>query len=106
MSEPGKHKCSEQKSRRFYIISWYTRMGEPSLLSALTSVAGDSHKERSPAKEARRYVTGTEGADFNTLASQLYISGDLWMFGLKVVNAKPHKEIGEKENRHEAATQG
>jgi hypothetical protein len=81
-------------------------VGEPSLLPEFISVAGDSHKERSPAKEARRYVTGPDGADFNTLASELYISGDFWMFGLKVVNVKPHKEKGEEGNRHEAATQG
>lgn len=62
--------------------------------------------EAGSAKEARRHITGKPGASFNTLTSQLYEGGDFWMFGLKVVKVKPHKEIREEENRHEAATQG
>ena len=106
MSNSDPYGCSEQKFRRFYKASWYTYNGGTYLPPEFISVAGSPHKGRSPSKEARRYVTGTDGADFNTLASQLYKSGDLWMFGLKVVNVKPRKEKGEEENRHEAATQG
>jgi hypothetical protein len=82
------------------------KMGDPNLLPEFITVAGGPPEERSPAKEARLYITGTDDADFNTLASQHYVSGDFWMLGLKVVNENPHNEKGEEDNRHEAATQG